>query len=99
MVFYDLPVVSKADRKRYAKFHKFLLRDGYDMLQFSVYGRICSGQESVDKHLARLKANLPPKGSVRSMQVTEKQFAEIRVLVGEKKTKEDRKFAEQLSFF
>jgi CRISPR-associated protein Cas2 len=99
MVFYDLPVVSKADRKTYARFHKFLLRDGYDMVQFSVYARICGGQESVDKHVARLGPNLPGKGSVRCMQVTEKQFADIQVLVGEKRQKEDRKFAEQLSFF
>lgn len=99
MVFYDLPVVTKADRKTYARFHKFLLRDGYDMIQFSVYARICSGQESVEKHLLRLKANLPREGSVRCMQITEKQFANIEVLVGEKTKKEDRKFAQQLSFF
>lgn len=99
MVFYDLPVVSKSDRKTYAKFHKFLLRNGYDMIQFSVYARICNGQDSVDKHLARLSANMPGSGSVRSMQVTEKQFGDIRVLVGEKKKKENPKYAGQLSFF
>ena len=99
MVFYDLPVVNRSDRKVYARFRKFLLRDGYDMLQFSIYARICSGQDAVGKHLTRLKENLPGKGSVRSMQVTEKQFAEITVLVGEKKTKEHRKYADQLSLF
>jgi len=99
MVFYDLPVVSRKDRKAYARFHKFLLRDGYDMVQFSIYARICSGQDAVAKHVARLRTNLPGKGSVRSMQVTEKQFADIKVLVGERKTKEHGKFAEQLSFF
>ncbi len=99
MVFYDLPVVSKANKKAYAKFHKFLLRDGYDMLQFSVYARICNGQDAVDKHLARLNANMPGNGSVRCMQVTEKQFADIKVLVGEKRKKENPKYAGQLSFF
>lgn len=99
MVLYDLPVVDKEDRKVYAKFHKFLLRNGYDMVQFSVYARICNGQDSVDKHLARLKMNLPGDGSVRCMQVTEKQFADILVLVGSKRKKEDTKFAQQLSFF
>lgn len=99
MVLYDLPVVSKKDRKIYARFRKFLLKDGYDMLQFSVYARICNGQDAVDKHLTRLAANLPPKGSVRSMQITEKQFTGIKVLVGEKKKKESEEFANQLSFF
>jgi CRISPR-associated protein Cas2 len=99
MVFYDLPVVGKAEKRAYAKFHKFLLRDGYDMMQYSIYTRICNGPEAVDKHVARLRANLPKKGSVRCMQVTEKQFAAIQVLVGEISKKEHPKFAQQLSFF
>lgn len=99
MVFYDLPVVSKKDKRVYARFRKFLLRDGYDMLQFSIYARICNGQEAVDKHLKRLSQSLPAKGNVRSMQVTEKQFTDIKVLVGEKKAKENRKYAAQLSLF
>lgn len=99
MVFYDLPVVTAKERKVYARFHKFLLRDGYDMIQFSVYARICNGLDQVAKHLARLTASLPPEGSVRCMQVTEKQFAGMQVLVGVKKPKEDPKYADQLSFF
>jgi CRISPR-associated protein Cas2 len=99
MVFYDLPVLSKADKKAYARFHKFLLRDGYDMIQFSIYARLCNGQDAVDKHALRLTAHLPPGGSVRCMQVTEKQFTAIRVLVGTKTTKENPAFAQQLSFF
>jgi len=50
IVFFDLPVVKKEDRKGYTQFRKFLLKDGYDMVQFSVYSRICNGQESVNKH-------------------------------------------------
>lgn len=99
MVFYDLPVVSKADKKAYARFHKFLLRAGYDMIQFSIYARLCNGQDAVDKHTLRLTAHLPAGGSVRCMQVTEKQFTAIRVLVGTKTKKEDPAFAQQLSFF
>ena len=36
LVFFDLPVTTKADRKAYAQFRKFLVNDGCDMLQFSV---------------------------------------------------------------
>ena len=99
MVFFDLPVVSKTERKIYSRFRRFLLKDGYDMIQFSVYARICNGQDAVNKHIGRLSANLPEKGSVRYMQVTEKQFSGIEVLVGEKKRKEDPKYSCQLSFF
>jgi len=99
MVFYDLPVLKRAEKKAYARFHKFLLRNGYDMLQYSIYSRICNGQDAVNKHVTRLMANLPAAGSVRCMQVTEKQFTEIMILVGEKTAKEDPKFAGQLTFF
>lgn len=99
MVFYDLPVVSSADKRSYARFHKFLLRDGYDMIQFSIYARLCNGLDSVQKHSQRLKAHLPADGSVRCLQVTEKQFTDLKVLVGEKTKKENPKYTAQLSFF
>ena len=99
VVFYDLPVVSKKNKRAYARFHKYLLRDGYDMVQFSIYARICNGLDAVEKHVRRLMANLPEEGSVRCMQVTEKQFVNIKVLVGIKKIKENPKYAKQLSFF
>lgn len=99
MVFFDLPVVEKAARRRYAQFRRFLLNDGYDMIQFSVYARICNGQDAVNRHVALLPANVPERGSVRYLQVTEKQFAGIQVLAGKKKRKEDAAFAAQLTFF
>ena len=82
MVFFDLPVATKEERKIYARFRKFLLEDGYDMLQFSVYCRIVNGEDAVDKHLNRLKKALPPKGSVRFLQITDRQYAAMKVLVG-----------------
>jgi len=99
LVLYDLPVLSRPEKKAYARFHKFLLRNGYDMIQFSVYARLCNGQDSIEKHLTRLMANLPGQGSVRCMQITERQFTGIKVLVGRKTKKEDPKFSRQLSFF
>ncbi|OFX13462.1 MAG: CRISPR-associated endonuclease Cas2 [Armatimonadetes bacterium RBG_16_58_9] len=98
-VLFDLPVVKTAERRAYARFHKFLLRDGYDMIQYSVYARICNCPEAVDKHVTRLQAHAPPAGSVRYMRVTEKQFTDMKVLVGEKRKKEDPKFANQLALF
>jgi CRISPR-associated protein Cas2 len=99
LVFYDLPVLSSAEKRAYARFHKFLLRNGYDMIQFSVYARLCNGQDMVEKHIIRLMANLPSEGSIRCMQITEKQFTGIRLLVGVKTKKENPKYSEQLTFF
>lgn len=88
MVFFDLPVVLKEDRKVYGKFRKFLIEDGYDMLQFSVYCRIVNGEDAVDKHLKRLKSRLPKKGSVRFLQITDRQYASMKILLGERTKKE-----------
>jgi CRISPR-associated protein Cas2 len=82
LVFFDLPVVSKADRRAYTQFRRFLLNDGFDMIQFSVYGRILNGRDAEEKHMQRVVANLPPEGSVRVLTVTEKQYASMKLLVG-----------------
>jgi len=82
LVFFDLPVVTRAERRAYTIFRRFLLNDGYDMIQFSVYGRIVNGNDAEQKHLKRLVDNLPPEGSVRCLTVTEKQFASMKLLVG-----------------
>jgi CRISPR-associated protein Cas2 len=82
LVFFDLPVVTKAERRAYTVFRRFLVNDGYDMIQFSVYGRILNGNDAEAKHMKRLVDNLPPDGSVRVLIVTEKQFAGMKLLVG-----------------
>jgi len=82
LVLFDLPVVTRAERRAYTVFRRFLLNDGYDMIQFSVYGRILNGTDAEQKHFKRLVDNLPPEGSVRCLSVTEKQFAGMKLLVG-----------------
>lgn len=83
IVFFDLPVVLPKERKAYSRFRKFLLNDGYTMLQYSVYTRICNGEDAVRKHMKRLQENIPPvNGAIRAMKVTEKQFANMEILLG-----------------
>jgi len=86
--FFDLPVGSKEQRKRANQFRIFLKNDGYMMLQLSVYARICRGQEAVDKHIRRVKMALPSEGSVRILQVTDKQYGRMSLLIGQKKKTE-----------
>ncbi|WP_286908227.1 CRISPR-associated endonuclease Cas2 [Clostridium sp. UBA1652] len=99
VVFFDLPVVERVDRKAYQNFRRFLLNDGYVMIQFSVYSRIVNGTEGALKHLKRLKENLPSKGSVRSLQITEKQYSEMKFLVGSPKKQEEKINSSQLNVF
>jgi CRISPR-associated protein Cas2 len=82
LVLFDLPTTTKAERRAYTVFRRFLINDGYDMIQYSVYGRVLQSGDSEAKYFKRLVASLPPEGSVRSLTVTEKQFAGMKLLVG-----------------
>lgn len=81
LVLFDLPTGSKRERKAYAEFRKFLIKDGYHMEQFSVYSRVLLSRDSAEAHLRRLKLNLPPAGAVTVLTLTEKQFENREVLV------------------
>ena len=80
-VFFDLPVKTKSQRKVANNFRKYLISDGYVMLQLSVYTRICNGPDAVEKFEKRLKGNLPSEGNVKLLVVTEKQYAKMKFLV------------------
>ena len=73
-VFFDLPTETKKDRKNYAQFRKSLQKDGFAMLQYSIYIRHCSSRENADVHIRRAKSILPPKGEVIIFTLTDKQF-------------------------
>lgn len=98
MVFFDLPVMSEHERKVATQFRNFLIRDGYYMLQFSIYVRLCGGQDSVDDAIKRLKSVAPQTGSIRCLIVTEKQYAGMQLIVGKKKKQEKSIEMYQISF-
>ena len=87
-IFCDLPVSTKAQRGAATRFRNFLKDDGYMMLQFSVYARVCRGEDGAMKHIARATRNLPSIGSVRALQVTDRQYGRMRLLLGEAKPSE-----------
>lgn len=94
-VFFDLPVGTKSERRAATRFRNFLKDDGYMMLQWSVYARVCRGEEAAEKHVQRVTKNLPKKGSVRALQVTDKQYGRMRLLLGEA-TKNERVAPQQM---
>lgn len=83
MVFFDIPVKTKPQQRIANGFRQFLIKDGYHMVQYSVYARVCNGSDAVEKHKIRLKGNLPKNGSVRLLILTEKQYESMEILVGE----------------
>jgi CRISPR-associated protein Cas2 len=69
-VMFDLPVGSKKQMRDATKFREFLLDQGFEMSQFSVYARFCNGKESFESHLRRIESNLPEKGEVHVLTFT-----------------------------
>lgn len=89
IVMFDLPVITEEEKRIYSKFRKFLLKDGYIMMQYSIYSRVCKNSDDVEKHVNRIKQNLPDKGNIRLLQVTEKQYNDMLLLVGTKVVEEE----------
>ncbi|MDA8156754.1 MAG: CRISPR-associated endonuclease Cas2 [Actinomycetota bacterium] len=79
---FDLPVDTQEARHLYTKFRTFLLKEGFTMMQFSVYARYCASEERSEAFRRRLKKALPPKGEVRLMAVTDHQFGKMEIYRG-----------------
>lgn len=76
-VFFDLPTDTKKDRRNAGLFRKNLIKDGFTMMQYSVYMRHCASSESADVHEKRVNSLLPPYGKVSILRITDKQFGNI----------------------
>jgi CRISPR-associated protein Cas2 len=74
---FDLPTDTKKARKDYTEFRTHLLKDGFTMLQYSVYVRHCASEENADVHYGRIKTFLPDDGEVRLVTITDKQFGRM----------------------
>jgi CRISPR-associated protein Cas2 len=97
-VFFDLPTKTKKERRKYTQFRNHLLKDGFIMMQFSVYTRICKGDDSIETHKKRVKEHIPPKGNVRMISITDLQYAKMETLIGIK-TVEEKLEKKQLLLF
>lgn len=85
LVLFDLPTETKRDRKAYAKFRKELIKDGFNMFQFSIYARHCSSKENMHVHVKRIRKILPPKGHVGILKITDKQFGMMEIFYGKER--------------
>lgn len=83
-VMFDLLTNTKAQRKAAAGFRRDLLKDGFQMLQYSVYLRHCASSENAQVYMKRIEAMVPAEGIVMVLKVTDRQFSETRTFVGKK---------------
>jgi CRISPR-associated protein Cas2 len=89
LLFFDLPMTNKKERRIYNQFRKYLIKNGYLMMQYSVYCKIFSNREAAINHINILRKNVPSEGQIRIMIVTEKQYSKIEIIVGGKSKQEE----------
>lgn len=79
LVFFDLPTETKTDTRNYRRFVDVLEKDGFTRFQFSIFLRHCPSMENALVHMKRVKINLPPKGHVAIIRITDKQFGMMEI--------------------
>ena len=97
-VMFDLPTFTKEHRKAASRYRKELLKDGFSMMQYSVYYRHCVSTEHAEVHSKHLSAEVPAEGEVRLITITDKQFAKMHIIQGKKRSEPENSPA-QLEFF
>ncbi len=84
VAMFDLPVLEPDQRRNYNRFRKALLKDGFMMLQYSVYARYLRSEEAAEAHRKIVRQAIPPLGEVRLIAVTDYQFGKMEVFFGRK---------------
>ena len=85
MVMFDLPVGTKKERKAATGFRNFLLDEGFEMSQFSVYMRFCAGKEQAEVYTRRVERAVPLTGKVHLLYFTDRQYENIVCFDGRKR--------------
>jgi CRISPR-associated protein Cas2 len=96
---FDLPVLTKAERKRATKFRNDLLDRGFEMVQFSVYARYCPSKERADTLAGEIGTLVPEGGKVDVLIFTDKQYELIKSYRGRNQTAPRSGKPEQLALF
>lgn len=85
VVMFDLPVDTKSAVKHANDFRIKLKKDGFLMMQYSIYTRHCPSRENADVHERRVKRSLPPDGEVRIIRITDRQFGKMKIFRGKRR--------------
>jgi len=89
VLLFDLPMVTKKEKRIYARFRKYLIQNGYIMMQFSVYAKIFNNRDAANNHIRILRKSVPSEGQIRILLVTETQYARIEIIVGGRSKQEE----------
>jgi CRISPR-associated protein Cas2 len=97
-VYFDLPTETRKERKTASEFRKMLIKNGFNMFQFSIYLRFCPSLENTDVHVRRIRKFLPEYGKICMMKFTDRQFGMMEVYYGQKPQRNEKP-PQQLEIF
>lgn len=97
-VMFDLPVTTREQARAATKFREFLLDEGFEKSQFSVYARFCNGKEQFETYMRRVESSLPDRGDVHILSFTDRQYENIVRYSGQRRRRQ-RKNPDQLALF
>ncbi len=89
MCMFDLPMQREGERKSYTKFRKNLIKEGFIMVQYSVYMRVCPSRDHATRMIKRIEKIVPKDGHIRIFMITEKQYKDMKIIIGEKSKTEN----------
>ncbi len=84
ILFFDLPMETDKNRLEYTRFRKYLIKNGFIMMQKSVYTKLVMNNVTSLAIKENIAMNLPSEGIVELLEITENQFSRIEYLVGKK---------------
>ncbi len=87
IIFFDLPNVYAQDKRNYLRFRKFLINEGFLMMQESVYSKIVLNSQQGALLLEKVKKKAPQKGIIQALTITERQYSKIEYIIGKSNTK------------
>jgi len=87
IVFFDLPNIYSKDKRNYILFRKFLINEGFIMMQESVYSKIVMNSQQSELLVERIRKKAPKKGLIQVLTITEKQYSQIKYIIGEGNSK------------
>ncbi|MCI5501882.1 MAG: CRISPR-associated endonuclease Cas2 [Lachnospiraceae bacterium] len=86
IVMFDLPVTTPDARKQYSAFRKYLIKNGFLMMQESIYCKLAQNSTAAETIIENIRKNKPSDGLVQVLKITEKQFSKIEYIVGSSKS-------------
>lgn len=84
MLMFDLPVLTKQQRRLASRFRNGLLADGYERVQYSIYARFCPTVQRARRDGQAAIGRLPAEGHCRVLYLTDHQWSRMLVIEHQK---------------